>query len=131
MFGAWAAEDSSDEVEDMDTSEWCWLYLSNCGDWHIFKFSPNDVCSLTSDEIDQNYNRNRTGNMEYQIAGCTYRFDFSEMKQINIRTGEERPIKRALRTETSSRCICDNFPLRAPSHWEMFTPDEPYQLQWI
>ncbi|XP_061085443.1 protein mono-ADP-ribosyltransferase PARP11-like isoform X1 [Conger conger] len=125
-----AAEEESSDVEEMDTSEcrWCWFYLAECGVWHIFEVDPSAACSVTSDQIEQNYARNHQGILEFHTAKYTYRLDFSVMKQTNLTTGKQRPIKRALHSATSFRFICDNLALPVPSHWERINTEEPYQL---
>eukprot|EP00063_Salmo_salar_P070246 XP_014045081.1 PREDICTED: poly [ADP-ribose] polymerase 11-like [Salmo salar] len=50
------------------------------------------------------------------------------MKQINVTTGKQRPIKRAFHSATGFRFICDNLALPVPCHWERINTDEPYQL---
>ncbi|XP_061085445.1 uncharacterized protein LOC133119062 isoform X2 [Conger conger] len=124
-----AAEEESSDVEEMDTSEcrWCWFYLAECGVWHIFEVDPSAACSVTSDQIEQNYARNHQGILEFHTAKYTYRLDFSVMKQTNLTTGKQRPIKRALHSATSFRFICDNLALPVPSHWERINTEEPYQ----
>ncbi|XP_035257836.1 protein mono-ADP-ribosyltransferase PARP11-like isoform X2 [Anguilla anguilla] len=124
------AEDESSDVEEMDTSEsrWCWFYLAECGVWHIFEVDPSAACSVTSDQIEQNYARNHQGILEFHTAKYTYRLDFSVMKQTNLTTGKQRPIKRALHSATSFRFICDNLALPVPSHWERINTEEPFQV---
>ncbi|XP_048865119.1 protein mono-ADP-ribosyltransferase PARP11 [Brienomyrus brachyistius] len=120
----------SSEVEDMDTSEarWNWFYLAECGVWHMFEINQSAACSVTSEQIEQNYSRNQLGVMEFCTAKYTYRLDFSVMKQTNLTTGKQRPIKRALHSETSFRFICDNLALPIPVHWERINTEETYQL---
>ncbi|XP_024913263.1 poly [ADP-ribose] polymerase 11 isoform X5 [Cynoglossus semilaevis] len=66
--------------------------------------------------------------MEFRTAKYTYRLDFSVMRQINVTTGKQRPIKRSLHSATGFRFICDNLALPVPCHWERINTDEPYQL---
>uniref|UniRef100_A0A8B9RBA0 Poly [ADP-ribose] polymerase n=1 Tax=Astyanax mexicanus TaxID=7994 RepID=A0A8B9RBA0_ASTMX len=122
-------EEESGE-EEMDTSEpnWHWFYLAECGVWHMFEIDPSAGCSVTSDQIEQNYSRNQHGSMDFYTPKYTYRLDFSVMKQINVTTGKQRPIKRALQSATGFRFICDNLALPVPCHWERVNTDEPYQL---
>lgn len=117
-------------MEEMDTSEpnWCWFYLAECGVWHMFEIDPSAACSVTSAQIEQCYNRNQRGVMEFYTAKYTYRLDFSVMRQINVTTGKQRPIKRSLHSATGFRFICDNLALPVPCHWERINTDEPYQL---
>ncbi|KAM6961742.1 protein mono-ADP-ribosyltransferase PARP11-like isoform 2-T2 [Tautogolabrus adspersus] len=130
MLALRSSEEESPEMEDMDTSEpnWCWFYLAECGVWHMFEIDPSAACSVTSAQIEQCYNRNQRGVMEFYTAKYTYRLDFSAMRQINVTTGKQRPIKRSLHSATGFRFICDNLALPVPCHWERINTDEPYQL---
>ncbi|XP_030575574.1 protein mono-ADP-ribosyltransferase PARP11-like isoform X2 [Archocentrus centrarchus] len=130
MLAIRSSEEESTEIEEMDTSEpnWCWFYLAECGVWHMFEIDPSAACSVTSAQIEQCYNRNQRGVMEFYTAKYTYRLDFSVMRQINVTTGKQRPIKRSLHSATGFRFICDNLALPVPCHWERINTDEPYQL---
>ncbi|XP_022605257.1 protein mono-ADP-ribosyltransferase PARP11-like isoform X1 [Xiphias gladius] len=130
MLAIRSSEEESTEIEEMDTSEpnWCWFYLAECGVWHMFEIDPSAACSVTSAQIEQCYNRNQRGIMEFYTAKYTYRLDFSVMRQINVTTGKQRPIKRSLHSATGFRFICDNLALPVPCHWERINTDEPYQL---
>ncbi|XP_036976850.1 uncharacterized protein LOC119032134 isoform X2 [Acanthopagrus latus] len=130
MLAIRSSEEESTETEEMDTSEpnWCWFYLAECGVWHMFEIDPSAACSVTSAQIEQCYNRNQRGVMEFYTAKYTYRLDFSVMRQINVTTGKQRPIKRSLHSATGFRFICDNLALPVPCHWERINTDEPYQL---
>nr|XP_004548335.2 uncharacterized protein LOC101482593 isoform X3 [Maylandia zebra] len=130
MLAIRSSEEESTEIEEMDTSEpnWCWFYLAECGVWHMFEIDPSAACSVTSAQIEQCYNRNQRGVMEFYTAKYTYRLDFSVMRQINVTTGKQRPIKRSLHSATGFRFICDNLALPVPCHWERINTDEPYQV---
>lgn len=148
MFAIRAPEEESSEmVEEMDTSEavWCWYYLAECGVWHMFEvqdislhlciphpsilsldlsihsfiipsihppiycihpsthplthsthpslicnlfwlwqIDPSAACSVTSEQIEQNYSRNQHGVMEFYTAKYTYRLDFSGTKNTKV-----------------------------------------------
>ncbi|KAF7229210.1 protein mono-ADP-ribosyltransferase PARP11 isoform X2 [Nothobranchius furzeri] len=130
MLAIRSSEEESTELEEMDISEpnWCWFYLAECGVWHMFEIDPSAACSVTSAQIEQCYNRNQRGVMEFYTAKYTYRLDFSVMRQINVTTGKQRPIKRSLHSATGFRFICDNLALPVPCHWERINTDETYQL---
>ncbi|XP_036005027.1 protein mono-ADP-ribosyltransferase PARP11 isoform X5 [Fundulus heteroclitus] len=130
MLAIRSSDEESTEIEEMDTSEpnWCWFYLAECGVWHMFEIDPSAACSVTSAQIEQCYSRNQRGVMEFYTAKYTYRLDFSVMRQINVTTGKQRPIKRSLHSATGFRFICDNLALPVPCHWERINTDEPYQL---
>ncbi|KAG1953449.1 protein mono-ADP-ribosyltransferase PARP11-like [Pimephales promelas] len=116
--------------EEMDTSEakWHWFYLAECGVWHMFEEVPSTGCSVTNEQIEQYFCKNQHASMDFYTAKYTYKLDFSAMKQVNVTTGKERPIKRALHSATDFRFICDNPALPVPSHWERVNTEEPYQL---
>lgn len=95
------------------------------------QIDPSASCSVTSAQIEQCYNRNQRGVMEFYTAKYTYRLDFSSkmahltlfqklcievninsltgstfslvMRQINVTTGKQRPIKRSLHSATGFR----------------------------
>ncbi|XP_077450054.1 protein mono-ADP-ribosyltransferase PARP11-like isoform X2 [Stigmatopora argus] len=131
MLATRIAEDESQspDVEEMDTLEpnWYWFYLAECGVWHMFEMDLSADCSVTSAQIEQCYNRNQRGVMEFYTAKYTYRLNFSVMRQVNLTTGEQRPIKRSLHSATGFRFICDNLALPVPCHWERINTDEPFQ----
>ncbi|XP_041110274.1 protein mono-ADP-ribosyltransferase PARP11-like isoform X2 [Polyodon spathula] len=117
-----------EEVEHMevamDTSDtpWCWFYLAECGLWHMFELGSNCQCSVSSEEIERSYRMNERG-MSFTTAKYNYMLDFSEMKQINMSTGKQRPIKRAL-----FRLISEDQANPVPPYWEKVNTEEPYQL---
>ncbi|KAG5277894.1 hypothetical protein AALO_G00092560 [Alosa alosa] len=119
-----------DGVEEMDTSEpnWAWFYLAECGHWHMFGTDPFAAASVNSYVIEQSYNRNRHGCVEFHTHKYAYRIDFKDMKQTNLSTGKQRAVKRALQSVTSFRSICDAPAVPVPSHWEAVNSTEPYQL---
>lgn len=103
----------------------------SCVSYH-HQIDPSASCSVTSAQIEQCYNRNQRGVMEFYTAKYTYRLDFSSkathvtlfwklwinvnansltfsttfssvMRQINVTTGKQRPIKRSLHSATGFR----------------------------
>lgn len=95
---------------------------------HHHQIDPSASCSVTSAQIEQCYSRNQRGVMEFYTAKYTYRLDFSSkeplgtlqtgnyckckltgttfssvMRQINVTTGKQRPIKRSLHSATGFR----------------------------
>ncbi|XP_034019210.1 protein mono-ADP-ribosyltransferase PARP11 [Thalassophryne amazonica] len=130
MFAVRSADEETPEIEDMDTSEvnWCWFYLAECGAWHMFQVDPSPTCTVTNAQIEEFYSRNQHGVLEFFTAKYLYKLDFSAMRQINVATGNHRPIKRSIQSATDFRFICDNLALPVPCHWERINADEPYQL---
>lgn len=65
--------------EEMDTSEakWRWFYLAECGVWHMFEEVPSTGCSVTNDQIEQNYIKNQHASVDFYTAKYTYKIDFS------------------------------------------------------
>ncbi|XP_041114046.1 protein mono-ADP-ribosyltransferase PARP11-like isoform X1 [Polyodon spathula] len=122
-----------EEVEHMevamDTSDtpWCWFYLAECGVWHMFELGSNCQCSVSSEEIERSYRMNERG-MAFTTAKYNYMLDFSEMKQINLSTGKQRPIKRAPYCITAFRLISEDQATPVPPYWETVNTEEPYQL---
>ncbi|KAJ8261724.1 hypothetical protein GJAV_G00157660 [Gymnothorax javanicus] len=104
------------EEEPMDTydNDMHWFYRAECGDWHMFGERENRV-------IEENYCKSWKTFMEYFIDECKYRLDFSEMKQINLTTKQERPINRTLYYSEGHRKVT----APVPSNWKT---DLPFQL---
>ncbi|KAK3544300.1 hypothetical protein QTP86_009137 [Hemibagrus guttatus] len=82
--------------EEMDTSEpnWHWFYLAECGVWHMFEIDPSAGCSVTSEQIEANYNRNQHGSMDFYTPKYSYRLDFADLSVItwlcqSLVTGKE------------------------------------------
>lgn len=49
------------------------------------QIDPSAACSVTSAQIEQCYNRNQRGVMEFYTAKYTYRLDFSGMSLVFAR----------------------------------------------
>ncbi|KAM3925500.1 protein mono-ADP-ribosyltransferase PARP11 isoform 1-T2 [Leptodactylus fuscus] len=119
-----------DVAEDMDVSEtqWGWFYLAECGKWHMFETTSTSYCSISSQEIEQHYRVNPHGSINFRTMKFNYTLDFIEMKQTNLCTGKQRPVKRAPFSISAFSYICDNGSIPLPSHWEHVNNSEPYQL---
>ncbi|NWZ64325.1 PAR11 polymerase, partial [Acrocephalus arundinaceus] len=117
-------------VEDMDTSDtqWGWFYLAECGKWHMFQTDSNSHCSISSEDIERSFRADPRGSLSFTTAKFNYTLDFSVMKQINLSTLKQRPIKRAPFAINSFSFICENEAIPMPSHWENVNTEEPYQL---
>uniref|UniRef100_A0A673IQZ4 Poly [ADP-ribose] polymerase n=1 Tax=Sinocyclocheilus rhinocerous TaxID=307959 RepID=A0A673IQZ4_9TELE len=102
-----ADEGSCEEEMDISEAKWRWFYLAECGVWHMFEEVPSTGCSVTNEQIEQNYIKNQHASMDFYTAKYTYKLDFSDMKQVNVTTGKERPIKRALHSATDFRMTFD------------------------
>ncbi|XP_075756726.1 protein mono-ADP-ribosyltransferase PARP11 isoform X2 [Pelodiscus sinensis] len=116
--------------EEMDTSDtqWGWFYLAECGKWHMFQTDSNTQCSVSSEDIERSFKINPEGSVSFTTAKFNYKLDFPAMKQTNLTTGKQRPIKRAPFSISAFSYICENEAIPMPSHWENVNPEEPYQL---
>ncbi|KAJ8269266.1 hypothetical protein COCON_G00118730 [Conger conger] len=110
-------EDQNMEIIEEDMR---WFYEAEGGEWHMFGVNPTDQCPLTNWLIEVEYHINPNGCMDYRIADCIYRLDFSVMKQINLSTGMQRPITR--RCSTIGHRSTDGKPIPTPSLWETDLP---------
>ncbi|KAM4036613.1 protein mono-ADP-ribosyltransferase PARP11 isoform 1-T3 [Anomaloglossus baeobatrachus] len=119
-----------DVPEDMDDSEtqWGWFYLAECGKWHMFETTSTSCCSISSQEIERQYRVNPHGSVDFRTMKFNYTLDFIGMKQTNLCTGKQRPVKRAPFSISAFSYICDNGSIPLPSHWEHVNNSEPYQL---
>ncbi|GAB0177459.1 protein mono-ADP-ribosyltransferase PARP11 isoform X1 [Grus americana] len=117
-------------VEEMDTSDtqWGWFYLAECGKWHMFQTDSNSHCSVSSEDIERSFRTNPHGSVSFTTAKFNYTLDFSVMKQTNLTTLKQRPIKRAPFSISAFSFICENEAIPMPSHWENVNTEEPYQL---
>ncbi|NWQ78377.1 PAR11 polymerase, partial [Columbina picui] len=117
-------------MEEMDTSDtqWGWFYLAECGKWHMFQADSNSHCSVSSEDIERSFRTNPHGSVSFTTAKFNYVLDFSVMKQINLTTLKQRPIKRAPFSINAFSYICENEAIPMPSHWENVNTEEPYQL---
>ncbi|XP_015267804.1 PREDICTED: poly [ADP-ribose] polymerase 11-like [Gekko japonicus] len=117
-------------LEEMDTSDtqWGWFYLAECGKWHMFETDSSTHCSVSTEDIERSFKMNPQDSVCFTTAKFTYRLDFSGMKQTNLTTGKQRPIKRAPFSITAFSYVCENQSIPIPSHWEDVNPEEPYQL---
>ncbi|KAM4749580.1 protein mono-ADP-ribosyltransferase PARP11 [Rhinophrynus dorsalis] len=124
------AHSNCETLEEMDVSDtqWGWFYLAECGKWHMFETATTAQCTVSNEEIEQNYKLNPQGAVHFSTAKFNYRLDFTEMTQTNLCTGKKRPVKRAPFSITAFSYICDNGSIPLPSHWEHVNNSEPYQL---
>ncbi|KAJ6668464.1 hypothetical protein lerEdw1_011946 [Lerista edwardsae] len=124
------AQNVANRFEEMDTSDtqWGWFYLAECGKWHMFETNSNTQCSVSSEDIEKCFRMNPQGSVSFTTAKFNYRLDFSGMKQTNLTTGKQRPIKRAPFSINAFSYICENQSIPMPSHWENVNSEEPYQL---
>lgn len=55
-----------------------------CNLFCLWQIDPSAACSVTSEQIEQNYSRNQHGVMEFYTAKYTYRLDFSGTKNTTV-----------------------------------------------
>ncbi|XP_029453173.1 protein mono-ADP-ribosyltransferase PARP11 isoform X2 [Rhinatrema bivittatum] len=117
-------------MEDMDTSDtqWGWFYLAECGKWHMFESSSNALCSVSSEDIERSFRLDPGGSICFKTTKYNYKIEFPVMKQINLTTEKQRPVKRAPFSITAFSYICENEAIPMPAHWENVNTEEPYQL---
>ncbi|XP_030295360.1 protein mono-ADP-ribosyltransferase PARP11 [Sparus aurata] len=113
----------NEEMEDMDTSDipWCWYYLADCGRWHRFEDDPDNP--LSSQDIENYYQRNSKAVLNTSTANCQGNVDFSAMLQTDLKTGRQRRIQRSFNIDRGCSCFS-----AAPVFWEKVDPAHPYQL---
>ncbi|XP_036978405.1 uncharacterized protein si:ch211-244b2.4 [Acanthopagrus latus] len=71
-----------------------WQFEGNSSAWHDYR--PRTECSVTSEDIERKYQQNPNGSMVFKVNGHSYKLDFGEMKQINLKTQRSRKIQRVL-----------------------------------
>ncbi|XP_062852603.1 protein mono-ADP-ribosyltransferase PARP12 [Trichomycterus rosablanca] len=70
-----------------------WQFSGRGNNWH--NFVPRSCCSITSADIEAEYQRNPQGTMDFTVNNNEYKLDFSQMIQVNLNTSIVRKIKRA------------------------------------
>ncbi|XP_063058262.1 protein mono-ADP-ribosyltransferase PARP12-like [Engraulis encrasicolus] len=73
-----------------------WQFSGRGGQWYDFKHrSGTDTeCSVSSKEIEDQYQQDPQGTMTFTVSGQTYEIDFSAMTQTNLNTTISRRIRR-------------------------------------
>ncbi|KAM9467586.1 uncharacterized protein Hap1MRO34_014291 isoform 4-T4 [Clarias gariepinus] len=69
-----------------------WQFSGRGGNWHNFK--SRDSCSLSSANIEAEFQRNPQGTMTFTVKEDQYKLDFSQMIQTNLTTQAVRKIRR-------------------------------------
>ncbi|XP_047431469.1 uncharacterized protein si:ch211-244b2.4 [Mugil cephalus] len=75
-----------------------WQFEGRGGKWHTFKHrtGTSTECSVTSDDIERQYQQNRSGSMSFTVNGQSYKLDFRAMTQVNLKNTQSRKIRRVL-----------------------------------
>ncbi|XP_062339525.1 uncharacterized protein si:ch211-244b2.4 [Osmerus eperlanus] len=68
-----------------------WKFEGKSGKWHKFK---KEESSVSSADIEAQYQINSTGSMNFTANGKPFMLDFSAMKQINLTTKQKRAVRR-------------------------------------
>ncbi|XP_026778534.1 protein mono-ADP-ribosyltransferase PARP12 isoform X2 [Pangasianodon hypophthalmus] len=69
-----------------------WQFSGRGGNWH--SFTVRDSCSVSSADIEAEFQRNPQGSMHFTANGDQYTLNFSRMIQTNQRTQATRNIRR-------------------------------------
>ncbi|XP_059182189.1 uncharacterized protein si:ch211-244b2.4 [Centropristis striata] len=75
-----------------------WEFEGDKGAWHAYKHrsGTKTECSLSSDDIERQFNQNPQGSMTFRVTGHAYKLDFGAMSQTNLKTKKSRKIRRVL-----------------------------------
>ncbi|XP_067855363.1 protein mono-ADP-ribosyltransferase PARP12 [Heptranchias perlo] len=90
----------SESLRQLDISgqQSTWQFEGKHGVWYDFKTrSGTDTeCSVTSREIESEYEQNQQGCMTFYVNDTKFQLDFSAMTQTNLSTGAIRNVRRIL-----------------------------------
>ncbi|XP_040885590.1 uncharacterized protein si:ch211-244b2.4 isoform X2 [Toxotes jaculatrix] len=75
-----------------------WQFEGSNRTWHNFKHTRGSTpeCSVTSDDIEMQYQQNPQSSMVFKVKGEPYKLDFKAMNQTNLRTKRSRKVRRVL-----------------------------------
>ncbi|XP_069048920.1 protein mono-ADP-ribosyltransferase PARP12-like [Lepisosteus oculatus] len=75
-----------------------WQFEGDSGRWYNFKHrsGTNSECSVSSADIEAQFQRNQVGSMNFQAGGFQYSLNFSDMTQTNLTSTKKRRIRRSL-----------------------------------
>ncbi|KAK1790563.1 hypothetical protein P4O66_014438 [Electrophorus voltai] len=74
-----------------------WQYNDENGYWKDYvKGSARGSCTISSQDIERQYQQNSTGSMSFRTGRFNYILDFSAMIQTNMSTQTKRPVRRLL-----------------------------------
>ncbi|RXM36713.1 Poly [ADP-ribose] polymerase 11 [Acipenser ruthenus] len=78
-----------------ETEEYLWYFFEN-RHWHEYgsQGSSKTKASVTSHDIEQQYQINPQGSCTFTVGNMAYSLNFSEMTQSNPRTGMQRRVRR-------------------------------------
>ncbi|XP_053506794.1 protein mono-ADP-ribosyltransferase PARP12 isoform X1 [Ictalurus furcatus] len=70
-----------------------WQFSGRGGNWHSFK-PRGSSCTLSSADIEAEFQRNPQGSMHFTVNGEQYMLDFAQMIQTSLKTQATRNIRR-------------------------------------
>ncbi|MBN3276140.1 PAR12 polymerase, partial [Polyodon spathula] len=75
-----------------------WQFRGEEGVWTEYKTNNacGVVCSITSDDIEQSYQQNPQGQLQFTAGQFSYMLDYSGMFQVNNTLGTKRKVRRIL-----------------------------------
>lgn len=72
-----------------------WQFKDMDGNWKDFsKGGSRGHCSVSSQDIEAQYQQDSTGTMSFRAGRFSYELDFSDMSQTNQSTNTRRPVRR-------------------------------------
>ncbi|XP_066525497.1 protein mono-ADP-ribosyltransferase PARP12 [Hoplias malabaricus] len=91
-------------------TQWLWHYRGNHG-WHMYgeKDSQGKVRSISSSEVEKEFQKNQRGSMQFNINSNTFEIRFKDMCQNNLSTGKRRRIRRRPKYESPSSGLVNNI----------------------
>ncbi|XP_063590114.1 protein mono-ADP-ribosyltransferase PARP12-like isoform X2 [Penaeus indicus] len=113
-----------------------WHFIDDQGKW--IRYGDVDslgkqkfVCSVTSEEIEEQFLSDSSSWMEISNSEFKYKLDFSKMRQINLNTRKEREIRRRpAHLSYQKRCESDQE-ASLPSHWNPMPSNQTHTLQHL
>ncbi|XP_073688941.1 uncharacterized protein [Garra rufa] len=72
-----------------------WQFKDMDGQWMDYiKGGSRGSCSVSSQDIEAQYQQDSTGKMSFRAGRFSYELDFPDMSQINLSTNTRRPVRR-------------------------------------
>ncbi|XP_016343359.1 uncharacterized protein LOC107689742 [Sinocyclocheilus anshuiensis] len=76
-------------------SQACWQFMDMDGQWNNYmKGGSRGYCSVSSQDIEAQYQQDSTGTMRFRAGRFSYELDFSDMTQTNLSTNTKRSVRR-------------------------------------
>ncbi|XP_051544634.1 protein mono-ADP-ribosyltransferase PARP12-like [Myxocyprinus asiaticus] len=86
-----------------EQTEWLWWYQGDQG-WYRYgeKGSKGKASPLQSSKLEQEYQKNRKGSVQFSVDSTNYEVNFRGMSQKNLSTGHSRRVRRRPKYEPQS-----------------------------